>query len=135
VGNHPGLPGQTSRRRPQPPERRWPKATKRRRIPRFPTIPKTSKRLLLLALLGFFLFVGGGLGTLDALASIEGILGQVARHSTPIARDWPPVGGRSPRDVDLTHGSVDLTHGSRKSDGAENDLDAVPGDGYALRAR
>lgn len=50
--------------------RELPKAAKRRRIPVFPTIPKTSKRPFLLACLGFFLFLAGGLATLAALISV-----------------------------------------------------------------
>jgi len=47
-----------------------PRGFKRRRIPAFPKIPKTSNRPFLLVLLGFSLTVTGGLVMLTALMSI-----------------------------------------------------------------
>ena len=46
-----------------------PKGTTRKRNPIFPAMPKTSKRPFLLALLGFLLFLMGGLGAFDSLVS------------------------------------------------------------------
>jgi|GEM_PF-3575903 len=46
-----------------------PKSTKRKRSPMFPTIPKTSKRPLLLALVGFMLVFVGGQAMLASLVS------------------------------------------------------------------
>jgi hypothetical protein len=58
-----------------------PKGVTRRRIPMFPTMPKTSKRPFLLALMGFDMFSMGGRGTLDSLVSLVKMFAGVQQGS------------------------------------------------------
>lgn len=60
-----------------------PKGIKRRRIPVFSRIPKTSSRPFLLAFFGFLLFLAGGLATLDTLISLFKMFAWASSQALP----------------------------------------------------